>query len=111
MIVLVSLPYTSPCGFLALPSSNKIKSSDIEIDNDLDVILNLNCEVDAVRLPESRKQAIAAIEEDIAMLNDEEILTYSKQILADFENETDPKTPYIGIITWWLKDFIKSIEG
>ena len=91
--------------------SGKIKSSDIKIDNDLDVILNLNCQVDTVRLPESRKQAVAAIEENIAMLDDEEILTYSKRILANFENETDPKTPYIGIIIWWLKDFIKSMEG
>ena len=71
----------------AIGRTYSIQVSDIEIDNDLDVILNLNCEVDAVRLPESRKQAIAAIEEDIAMLNDEEILTYSKQILADFASQ------------------------
>ena len=36
---------------------------------------------------------------------------FQKRLSQRSKDETDPKTPYIGIIIWWLKDFIKSMEG
>lgn len=88
----------------------EITSSDNEIKNDLNITLNLNCCFDAVRLPDNRKEALSAVQESIEKLMDEEVVTYCKEILLEFENETDPKTSYVGIIIWWLKDFINSIE-
>ena len=32
-----------------------------------------------------------------------------EQLLAIYEAEEDPKTPYIGIGIWWLKDQIKAM--
>lgn len=90
-------------------STGKIASADEEINRDVNQILNLNCQVDAVRLPESRKEVLDAIQESVASTNDTEIFTYSKKLLSEFENETDPKTPYVGIIIWWLKQFISNI--
>lgn len=92
-------------------STGRIASADEEINRDIDQILNLNCHVDAVRLPESRKEVLDAIQESVASMNHGEILTYSKQILSEFESETDPKTPYVGIIIWWLKQFISNITS
>jgi len=34
----------------------------------------------------------------------EEFQTYCREQLALWEEETDPKTPFVGIILWWLRD-------
>lgn len=92
-------------------STGEIASTDKEINRDIDQTLNLNCRVDAVRLPENRKQVLDAIQESVASMENGEIITYSKQLLSEFEKETDPKTPYVGIIIWWLKQFISKITA
>lgn len=95
---------------ISYKQNGEITSSDNEIKHDLNITLNLNCCFDAVRLPDNRKEALSAVQESIEKLMDEEVVTYCKEILSEFEKETDPKTPYVGIIIWWLKDFINSIE-
>lgn len=72
--------------------------------------INLNC-VKFSGLPDGRKQTLAPVEAEIAsLLTKEEMLTRCQELLEIYESETDPKTPYCGIILWWLKDYIKALE-
>ena len=92
-------------------NNGEIAAEDIEIEKDLVETLNLNC-VRYSSLPEGRKKALEPIEEYIAALeNEDEMLDECRILLNDFEAETDPKTPYCGILIWWLKDYIKVLEN
>jgi len=48
-------------------SDGMIKSYDSDIDNDIDVILNLNCSADAVTLPQNRKAVLDTIEKEVSI--------------------------------------------
>lgn len=72
--------------------------------------MNLNC-VKYSSLSKGRKEALEVIQTQIdftAEVND--IISECKYWLNIFETETDPKTPYCGIIIWWLRDYIKALE-
>ena len=92
--------------------NGEIFSTDPEIESDLHEKLNLNCESDAVRLPEARKAVLDSVQEELSSLCSDEtdILENCQYILEQFENEVDPKTPYIGIAIWWLKNYINDIR-
>ena len=91
--------------------SGEIGSDDTVINEDLTITLNLNCMSDNVRLPSARQKALEAIQNDIAEnSNDDSMLEYCKYILKEFEEETDPKTPYVGIIIWWLRRQVRALE-
>ena len=89
-------------------SDGTIKSFDSDIDNDINVILNLNCSADAVTLPQNRKAVLDTIENEVYNMGDN-LKQNCEQLLAIYEAEEDPKTPYIGIGIWWLKDQIKAM--
>lgn len=90
-------------------SEGFIASTDCDIENDLNINLNLNCESDAVRLPKNRKAALDVVQESI--LNSEgDILQNCIDQLSIWENE-EIKTPYIGIVLWWLKDQISALSS
>ena len=92
-------------------NNGEIAAKDSVIENDLVNILNLNC-VKYSSLPEGRRKTLEPIEEYIATLeNEDEMLDECRILLNDFEAETDPKTPYCGILIWWLKDYIKALEN
>ena len=86
-------------------SNGEIGATDTTINNDLVSTLNLNC-VKYSDLPAGRKAALEPIEKYIEELNSDDMLQECKSLLADYESETDPKTPYCGIIIWWLKSFV-----
>lgn len=91
--------------------NGEIASNDPVIENDLVNTLNLNC-VRFSALPDGRKQALEPVEKEIAsLLSEEEMLNRCRELLAIYEAETDPKTPYCGIIIWWLKDYITVLEN
>lgn len=48
-----------------------------------------------------------AVQAEVAVFEGQERNSYCKYLLSKFEEEKDPKTPYIGIAIWWLKDYIK----
>ena len=81
-------------------SSGRIYSDNEKIDAQLNNVLNLNCE--ALNLIKCRKQALNAmlIELDAKHKGDRE---YYARLLARYENESDLKPPYVGILIWWLK--------
>ncbi len=83
-----------------------ISATDKEIEDDLVTKLNLNCSIDAVSLPKNRKNTLLPIQEELSRCSEEELVDYCREILNAFENESDPKTPYVGIIIWYLKDLI-----
>lgn len=90
--------------------NGEIAATDPVIEKDLVDTLNLNC-VKFSGLPDGRKQTLAPVEAEIAsLLTKEEMLTRCQELLEIYESETDPKTPYCGIILWWLKDYIKALE-
>ena len=93
-------------------NDGSISAKDKEIEDDLVTKLNLNCSVDAVSLPKNRKETLRPIEEELGQYNEEdEIITHCRELLSAFEDESDPKTPYVGIIVWFLKDMLKHLNG
>lgn len=90
--------------------NGEIAATDPIIEKDLVDTLNLNC-VKFSGLPDGRKQTLAPVEAEIAsLLTKEEMLARCQELLEIYESETDPKTPYCGIILWWLKDYINALE-
>ncbi len=88
-----------------------LTSSDATIENDINVKLNLNCHAENVQLPEIRKTVLTALQMEIDLVNDEEKFQYCKDVLDMYIHETDPKTPYVGILIWWLRDYISIHEN
>ncbi len=101
-------------GTLALvkySEDGKIFSDDNTTNDDLTQLLNLNCMSDNVLLPDARKAVLDNIQQEIpADCSGEELLDCCKALLASFESETDPKTPYIGIGLWWLRDTLRILQ-
>lgn len=86
-------------------SSGKIKSSDDEIDKDLNERLHLNSEV--ISLPENRKQVLQAVIDDVRKNHGTgNISLYCRRKLEQIQAIEDPKLPFVGIIIWWLSRHI-----
>lgn len=68
------------------------------------------CDTDAVTLPKNRKAVLDMIQEDLANQEGDFQQNCIEQ-LHIWENETDPKTPYIGIAIWWLKKQIHLLNA
>lgn len=91
--------------------NGEIAATDPAIEKDLTQTLNLNC-VKFSNLPDGRRQTLAPIEEEIAALaTEEEMLVRCRELLEVYQAETDPKTPYCGIILWWLTDYIHALQS
>lgn len=86
-----------------------MKSTDAVIDNDINIRLNLNCSTEAVTLPANRKSVLDTIQADLVSQGGDLLQNCIEQ-LHMWENEEDPKTPYIGIAIWWLKEQIAQME-
>lgn len=103
----------NPCDPISLSkikykADGKMISDDENILDDIEVKLNLNCISDAVQLPQARKNVLDTFISQLP--NDQEqILLSCKAALELFEAESDPKTPYIGILLWWLRDYINTV--
>lgn len=96
-------------------SDGRIAAYNSTIDNDLNNELNLNCTADAVQLPYQRKNALVPlldeIEELILHFDREVVRQFCATRLQQFEDETVPKSEYVGILIWWLKDYIKGLDA
>ena len=77
-------------------------STDPVIREDINIRLNLNCDKEAVTLPQYRKEVLDTVMEYLAEQEGDYYDNCEEQ-LQMWENEEDPKTPYIGIAIWWLK--------
>lgn len=87
-----------------------MKSTDVVIDEDINIRLNLNCDTDAVTLLKNRKAVLDMIQKDLANQEGDFQQNCIEQ-LHIWENEADPKTPYIGIAIWRLKKQIHLLNA
>ena len=62
-----------------------------------------------VTLPENRKAVLDTIQEQV--LQEGDLLQNCIDQLHIWEDETDPKTPYIGIVIWWLREQIHALQA
>lgn len=79
----------------------KIDATDNDVQFDLVDTLNLNC-VSSPMVSE-RKVALDALIEDIGMVDEDCLHSYCVERLESFTNEQDSKTPYVGILIWYLQ--------
>ena len=86
----------------------KIDASDLDAKYDLTITLNLNC-ANVPQLGE-RKAVLDTLIDEINELKEDEILYYCTKMLNAFQNETNPKTPYVGILIWYLRTTIDAIQ-
>ena len=86
----------------------KINSNDPDVRYDLLDILNLNCESSPI--VEERKAALSQLQEELGMVREEKLYGYCVKLLEAFRNERDKKTPYVGIIIWYLQSIISSLS-
>lgn len=98
----------SPCKPNTLESifyttDGKIDASDPDVKSDLLHVLNLNCP--SSPLVAERKAALDSLIADIAreIEDTQKLLSYCTAVLESFKTETDTKTPYVGILVWYLE--------
>ena len=88
----------------------KIDATDIDVRKDLVDTLNLNCQTSP--LISERKAALDGLIEEICTIEDEEGLrTFCGEILDSFQNETGEKTPYVGILIWYLRQLVAPVDA
>lgn len=88
--------------------NGKIYAGDADVNIDLVDTLNLNCPSSPI--VGERKSALDEIINDISNIEPEDLSVYCATLLHGFENETNPKTPYVGIIIWYLKDLLSKLN-
>ena len=87
-------------------SSGRIRSSDEEVDKDINERLNLNS--DSSSLPENRKRVLQTLIDDVRKKHTTgDISLYCKRRSEQIRGLNDPKMPYVGIVIWWLEKHIK----
>lgn len=86
-----------------------IFASDPDVQFDLVRTLNLNCP-SAPQFAE-RKDALGALIDDLGSVDPEALGDYCTQVLNGFLSETGTKTPYVGILIWYLQSLLKALPG
>lgn len=104
----------NPCKTETLASifytlDGKIDAVDPEVRIDLVDTLNLNCLSSS--LIAERKAALDSLIAGIGNMTDDGILPYCTSALAAFRAETNPKTPYAGILIWYLQSTIAALNA
>ena len=87
----------------------EIDAYDPDVQYDLVKTLNLNCPTSP--LVAERKAVLDNLIEELSFIPMEDLYEYCKLSLIEFESETNPKTPYVGIIIWYLKSMIEALEN
>lgn len=87
-------------------SDGTIYSDDEDVNEDLNLRLNLNCE--ARRLKECRRQALSALHRDIAgkYPNKTAPKSYYQKLMDHYTEQREMKEPYSGILIYWLEKHI-----
>lgn len=86
-----------------------ITSKDPDVRYDLNDILNLNCPSSPLKA--ERKAALEELLTQIVSVEETNLLNICYLYLEMFQAETEVKTPYVGILIWYLQDMIASLEG
>lgn len=79
----------------------EIGSDDKDVQFDLVNTLNLNCA--SAPLVSERKAVLDALIDYLGKLEENQIHNYCADLLEVFIHEENPKTPYAGILIWYLQ--------
>ena len=86
----------------------EIDATDPDVRYDLNTVLNLNSPT--APLISERKSTLDGmqleIENDLAELSEDSYKSYYENLLYKLENEKGKKTPYVGILIWYLRDLL-----
>lgn len=82
------------------------------VDEDVryDLIETLNLNSPTAPLCQERKAALDALIQNLGEVKSEEFLICCEDYLNKFELETTSKTPYVGILMWYLQDIIRALK-
>lgn len=87
----------------------KIGATDPDVQFDLLHILNLNCPTSP--LVAERKSALDSLINNLNNMSDKEQEEFCSIVLSELNAETNPKTPYAGILIWYLKSFSSALNS
>lgn len=90
-------------------SDGRIFSLDPDINTDLDDTLNLNCS--QIGLVESRRRALQVLQSELKKKHPTGDITSSCLKLLQKYQSQPAKTPYLGILIWWLQRHIRKKRG
>lgn len=85
-----------------------IDASDPDVRYDLLDILNLNCP--SAPIISERKAALDSLIKEFEYISEEELCLFCREMLHNFQEERDPKTPYVGILVWYLESLLKQLD-
>lgn len=85
----------------------EIRASDPDVQFDLTNILNLNCASSPII--SERKAALDELIMNIGMVEDNDLHRCCTDMLESFINEQESKTPYVGILIWYLQSMVNSL--
>lgn len=90
--------------------SGEIHSTDNDVEIDLTDILNLNSKRSP--LIDERKETLSSLIAGLNQYKDDlsELDKWCKLLLNEYENELDPKTPYVGVLIYYLRTMIAATE-
>lgn len=86
----------------------KIDAIDSDVQFDLLHTLNLNCP--SSPLIAERKAALESLINELDLAAEDDLAAYCLNILKSFQAETNPKTPYVGILVWYLQSLVSAIN-
>lgn len=84
-----------------------IDATDPDVQYDLVQILNLNCS--SAPQPAERKAVLDALIYDLNEIQPEGLKSYCAHVLNHFLSEGNPKTPYVGILIWYLQSLSEAL--
>lgn len=84
-----------------------IDASDPDVRFDLVNTLNLNCA--SAPLIAERRATLDALIDEIGKVEEKDLHIYCTELLNAFLDERDPKTPYVGILIWYLKTIVQQL--
>ena len=85
----------------------RIGALDPDVQFDLVNTLNLNCT--SSPLIAERKAALDALIDEIGKVEEKHLHMYCMEMLNAFLDERDPKTPYAGILIWYLRTMVRQL--
>lgn len=86
----------------------KIGANDVDVNADLVDTLNLNTL--SSPLIGERKAALDSLLLELGNVMEADFLRYCVTVLHEFQEETNPKTPYVGILIWYLRSMVDKLS-
>lgn len=87
----------------------RIDARDSDVQYDLIEVLNLNCPT--APIISERKAALDALIQELEDVPEEDFSLYCQTVLNSFLAESDMKTPYVGILVWYLSDLSEKLTN